>query len=269
MNCNICNQNSAPIFKNIILNKYDVDYYKCKNCGFIQTEEPFWLNEAYENAITSLDIGIIERNSILKIEVEKIINYCFIDSKIFLDYAGGYGIFTRMMRDKGFNFYHQDIYCENLFAKHFELKDMDKYFFDLVTAFEVLEHFNNPLDEIENIFKLGNNFIFTTELIPENFTKDWMYIAPETGQHISFYTHKSLKIIADKFGFNVYSKNDFIHIFTKKQLTESQLKNEYFITKSLFFGLIKMKKKSSPINFKESLLQKDYDYIKSLISNQK
>jgi hypothetical protein len=249
-----------------ILNKYNVDYHKCKNCGFIQTDEPFWLDEAYENAITSLDLGIIYRNSHLNIEIEKLINHCFKESKVFLDYAGGYGIFTRMMRDKGFNFYHHDIHCKNLFANHFELEDSGQAFFDLVTAFEVLEHFSNPLEEIEKIFKLGANFIFTTELVPENFTSEWMYIAPETGQHVSFYTEKSLKIIAEKFGYNVYSKDDFIHIFTKKDLKEDQLNFDYYMIKSKFFGLIKKRKKTDLIINRESLLQKDYNHVKQIIN---
>jgi 2-polyprenyl-3-methyl-5-hydroxy-6-metoxy-1,4-benzoquinol methylase len=264
--CKICSSNTNKIFTKSILNKYNVDYHKCENCGFIQTDEPFWLNEAYLNVITSLDLGILGRNIFLSNEVEKIVNICFNESKIFIDYAGGYGIFTRMMRDKGFNFYHHDIHCENLFAKHFEIIDSGVNYFDLVTAFEVLEHFSKPLEEIEKIFKLGNNFIFTTEIIPENFNSDWMYIAPETGQHVSFYTHKSLKIVAEKFGFNVYSKNDFIHIFTKKGLTYNQLNFDEKI-KSNFFGLVKKKKSTNLLIKRESLLQRDYDYVKNILNN--
>ncbi len=38
----------------------------------------------------------------------------------FLDYAGGYGVFTRLMRDIGFDFYWHDPYTQNLFANGFE-----------------------------------------------------------------------------------------------------------------------------------------------------
>ena len=31
-------------------------------CDFLQTEEPFWLKEAYESAIGITDTGIIKRN---------------------------------------------------------------------------------------------------------------------------------------------------------------------------------------------------------------
>ena len=62
MNCKICDNNTNPIFKTKVLNKYDVEYFKCTQCSFIQTEKPYWLDESYSNAITQLDIGLANRN---------------------------------------------------------------------------------------------------------------------------------------------------------------------------------------------------------------
>ena len=58
MTCKICNNPSEKIFDKIILQKYHSNYYQCKNCSFVQTDEPIWLEEAYSNAITTLDIGL-------------------------------------------------------------------------------------------------------------------------------------------------------------------------------------------------------------------
>ena len=60
--CKICNSRNEYLFKALVLNKYDVHYYKCNECGFIQTEEPFWLSEAYSSVITQQDIGLLYRN---------------------------------------------------------------------------------------------------------------------------------------------------------------------------------------------------------------
>jgi hypothetical protein len=35
----------------------------------------------------------------------------------FVDIGGGYGLLTRLMRDRGFDFYWKDPHCENIFAK--------------------------------------------------------------------------------------------------------------------------------------------------------
>ena len=133
-----------------------------------------------------------------------------------LDYGAGYGMFVRMMRDYGFNFYWYDKYCENLFAKTFESK-YEHY--DILTAFELFEHLSNPYADIDKIVKLSDSIIFSTELVPNNVpaVKDWWYYSPETRQHISFYTKKALNIIASKYGLNYVGTNT-LHAFTIRKL---------------------------------------------------
>lgn len=270
MKCKICNSDSNKIFEKTVLLKYNVNYYKCTNCSFVQTDEPFWFNEAYNSAITSLDIGILIRNNYLTTEISKIIDSCFVDAKKMLDFAGGYGIFVRLMRDKGYDFYRQDLYCENLFAKHFDINDINDKHFDLVTGFEILEHLKNPLEEIEEIFKYSENAIFSTELIPESSDEieNWWYISQETGQHIAFYSPKAMQIIAEKFGKNYYCKNKNIHIFTTKKFDLDQIDyafNDISINK-FFFGLIKKRVKKYII-LRESFQYRDYLFLKKILNS--
>lgn len=269
MKCKICNSDTKKIFEKKVLLKYDVTYLRCNSCLFVQTENPYWLDEAYASAITSLDIGLPYRNILLRTEIEKIIDSFFPESSIYLDYAGGYGLFVRLMRDNGFDFYRQDDYCDNLFAKHFDITDLKLNRFDLVTAFEVLEHFKNPIEEIAKIFEFSDSVIFTTDLAPETVEEieNWWYIAQETGQHIAFYNKKSMEFIANKFNKNYYCKDGKIHIFTSKVI------NDYMINYA-FYDIKRYEKK----NFwsktlhknyqkeRESLLNKDFQYIKSLLN---
>lgn len=269
MKCKICDSNTEKIFEKIILQKFKSGYHKCINCSFVQTDEPIWLEEAYQSAITSLDIGMISRNNTLKTESTAIIDSCFPEAKIFLDFAGGYGIFVRLMRDSGFNFYRQDDYCQNIFSKNFDLKDIQTNKFDVVTAFEVLEHFENPIKEIEKIFNFSDSVIFSTEIAPETNIEieNWWYIAQETGQHIAFYSKKSMEIIAKKFNKNYYCRNQYIHVFTSKKLTDSQIDyafNNNPIHKKHFWS--KGKEQKIEIQ-RESLLLTDYQYIKNLLNN--
>ncbi|MBW8524710.1 class I SAM-dependent methyltransferase [Chryseobacterium chendengshani] len=198
------------------------------------------------------------------------IDCLFPEAQFFLDFAGGYGLFVRAMRDKGYNFYRQDFYCENLFSKHFDIEDLKESNFDLVTAFEVFEHLENPLLEIENILKYSQHLIFSTDIIPQTASQieNWVYIAPETGQHIAFYSEKSLNIIAENFGKKYYRKNN-IHIFTPKVLTQEQtdfaLKD--IKTYKYFFGLKEKEIKKFDI-YRESYQERDYLFIKDLLNSK-
>lgn len=266
MNCQICNHTSTNLFKTKVLKKHEVNYHQCNSCKFIQTEDPYWLPEAYENVITSLDIGLINRNLYLQEQIPKIIDNCFPKAKTMLDFGGGYGMFVRMMIDKGYDFYRQDIYCDNLFSKHFDISDKPDLKPDLVSAFEVFEHLKNPLDEIEKMLKYSSNIIFSTTLIPSdiNTFKDWWYVAPETGQHIAFYSEESLKFIANKYHLNFYTNHNNLHFFSKEKV-EQQIVDNVFYPHQLFSEKIMNRfiKKSEQ---KQSLLQSDYDYILKKIS---
>jgi hypothetical protein len=148
--------------KAMVLYKYQATYYRCPNCGFIQTEAPYWLNEAYTKAIAPADTGIIARN--INNAANLVFFMQFIQLGPALDFGGGHGILTRIMRDYGFDFYHYDKYAENLFASGFE-GDLDKRY-ALVTSFENFEHFVNPIEEIEKLLGIADIVYFSTELLP-------------------------------------------------------------------------------------------------------
>ncbi|MFB2837840.1 methyltransferase domain-containing protein [Floridanema evergladense] len=245
MKCKIC-QSPAIHFANArILNKYDVDYFKCENCGFVQSEEPYWLSEAYTNAIASSDVGIVFRNLEFSKITSNIIFSIFDYDKQFLDYGGGYGLFVRLMRDAGFDFYWYDKFCENIFAKGFAtgLEDSE---YELVTAFEVFEHFVNPLTEIENILRFSRNILFSTRLLPGNNPKpdEWWYYSLSEGQYNAIYTVKSLFLLAEKLGLNFYSNGSNLYLLTEKQIPE-------ILFESLCYA-------PPPNNKLPSLITKDY-----------
>ena len=151
MNCKICGTLSEFVFEAKVLNKYEVKYFSCPNCEYLFTENPYWLDEAYNRAINISDTGLISRNIFLSKVVSTLIYFFFNKKGRFLDYAGGYGLFTRLMRDTGFDFYWHDPYCENLFANGFEYDMNNEIHFELATAFEVFEHFSEPVNELKKI----------------------------------------------------------------------------------------------------------------------
>ncbi|HBZ35111.1 MAG TPA: hypothetical protein DEO33_01585 [Rikenellaceae bacterium] len=216
--CNICGEVMIPVFLGKILNKYEVQYFQCPDCDYLCTENPYWLQEAYVNPINCTDTGILLRN-IYDAKITSCILYCFFSKGAnCLDYGGGYGILTRLMRDIGFNFYWHDPYTQNIFARGFEYSLNDTEI-GVITSFESFEHFVHPLDDIAKIFAISRNVIFSTELLPRPVPKpdDWWYYGLEHGQHVSFYSAKTLQVIAQKFRVNCYSSNN-IHFFTPKKI---------------------------------------------------
>ncbi len=261
MNCKICDSKTNQIFKAKVLLKYDVAYYQCNQCEFIQTENPYWLNEAYQNAISNLDLGLIYRNLNNEKIVSKFINKTLNPSSKFIDYGGGYGMFVRIMRDKGFDYYRQDYYCENLFAKFFDVTDLpENTKFELLSAFEVFEHIENPKLEIEKMLKFSDTIIFSTEIQPHSNpnTNNWWYFIPETGQHISLYSKKSLEVLAKSMGLNYYGTTT-IHVFSKKNLHFTF--NDNFVN-SFFNKLNRVANKERP-----SLLGKDFETVRKKLQS--
>lgn len=244
--CNICSDKSKMVFTNKLLNKYNVEYYFCYNCEHLQTKIPYPLQEAYTDAISIADTGILMRNYHFQELTANVIYNFFDKSAKFVEYAGGYGILTRLMRDLGFDFFWHDKYASNLFAKGFEYNNNEKV--ELITAFEVFEHLANPLEEIENMFKISDNILFSQTILPSPVPNpnDWWYYAPEGGQHISFYTNKTLGKIAQKYNKNYVFYND-LHLFTNKTINQNDFASQY-LNSSKAINTIKAENKSKTID---------------------
>ena len=128
-----------------------------------------------------------------------------------------------MMRDLGYDFLWSDKYAENILAKGFEYVNQD---IKLVTAFELMEHIEDPCTEIEKILRYSDNIVFSTLCYDEGYNyKDssWWYYGQEDGQHIMFYSRQTLKYIAKLYDLNYYDAG-VLHIFTKKELSALKLR---------------------------------------------
>jgi len=261
MQCRICNNETERLFSATVLSQYDVQYYRCPQCLFLQTEEPYWLPEAYSTAITRLDIGLLQRNIAFSQIVSAVITVFFDRKQSFLDFAGGYGVFTRLMRDRGFDYYHQDKFCENLFAQNFGVPSGNAHpRFEMLSAFELFEHLPDPMQAIEEMLSYSDSILFSTVLQPPALREadDWPYIAPEIGQHISFYHRSTLEYIAQQKKISLFTNGKNFHLFSRKKISPllfsivSNYQVAPFIS-SLTSGLQK------------SLLEKDYAELKKKI----
>ena len=214
--CRVCGHASRALFSGPLLGR-PVAYFECGLCGYVQTESPFWLNEAYSEAINRSDTGILRRNAFnLRMVVCTLALLGQLRGRV-VDCAGGYGLLVRMLRDAGVQAFWRDPYCTNLVARGFEATDEQA---DLVTAFEVLEHFVDPMLEIEKLFALAPSVLVSTNLIPAPAPPPgtWWYYAPEHGQHIGFYRVATLHYLAKRFGRHLQSDGKQFHLFTTQPL---------------------------------------------------
>jgi hypothetical protein len=209
--CTICGSETRLSHRATVLSKYDVDYLYCSQCGLLQTEEPFWLDEAYSDAIALSDTGLLTRNIAVAMRLTALLTFAFPRDVRCVDAGGGYGVLTRLMRDIGFDFYWTDPFCENLFAKGFEA-DRAGGSFSVITAFEVMEHLHDPIAFIRQVVAKyqGVAFAFSTQLFEGSPPPlEWPYYSFETGQHISFYQRRTLRHIADALGMQLFSSGHF------------------------------------------------------------
>ncbi|MFI4938882.1 MAG: class I SAM-dependent methyltransferase [Burkholderiales bacterium] len=132
-----------------------------------------------------------------------------------LDYGGGGGLLSAVLRDAGWNSHSYDPFANK------DVRPEDLGRFDLISAFEVFEHVPDPVALMQGLGALlapDGAVLFTTLLSDENIKHNqrlnWWYAAPRNG-HISLFSTKSLSILVQRDGFSFDSLSAGVHILWK------------------------------------------------------
>lgn len=220
--CRLCNAQTTFAFSQNVLGKHAVDYFKCQGCGSLQTEQPFWLDEAYSGDPERFDTGKASRtlsNFLILPRLLEILGTTKADHCV--DFGGGTGLFSRLMRDIGFNYFTYDKYASSEFCTAFRWPAFDRPT-KLITIFECAEHFSNPALEWERLLSGKPDIVIGTTGLYGDQKSDWGYLSPESGQHIFFYSSQALGLIASKHGMSAYIVGGYF-LFTKFPLSQSTL----------------------------------------------
>lgn len=213
MNCRLCNGIISPIGKCVIMNKYEVGYFCCSDCGSVMTEPPYWLKEVYDGFVDDINVGSRAASNTRVISAfckENIKNKPRV-----LDYGCGAGLLVKNLLASDIDAFGYDKYRKD------DPKLLNEKW-DVVSAFEVFEHFERPLEEFLSLSSSSDAIIISTELVPPGPPQPpqgWHYYACWCGQHIFFYTLRAFGIMANRAGFPyLYSTGLNYHIFSRTDI---------------------------------------------------
>ncbi len=208
-----------PRGKYLPLSGIPIYYFLCDNCDFCFSPEICaWSINDFETKIYNNDYVMVDPDYVdnrPRQNAEYLVNM-FSNQKAairHLDYGGGEGMLSRLLREQGFDSTSYDPFVD----KHITNEELGK--FNLITAFEVFEHVpsvNELKKQLVSLLSDDGIILFSTLLsdghIKRHERLTWWYASPRNG-HISLYSNKSLSIIAEQEQFAFGSFSDGFHIF--------------------------------------------------------
>lgn len=201
IDCRLCGATAQRLFVAEVLSRYPVGYFHCSNCDLIQTQQPFWLEEAYGSALSVFDTGAVARDRMateLTLATARLLKVGR-DASC-LDYGGGHGVLTRGMRDAGYDFRWHDKYANNVYARGFEGDPGVRQ--ALLTCFEVWEHLPDAGVDLEQLFRPGHDAVLVSTVLHRGHRENWWYYCPEAGQHVAFFSARTMQFVARRFGYS-------------------------------------------------------------------
>lgn len=217
--CRVCGSLSKYMFTGPVLD-LRIDFFQCFSCGYVQTQDPFWLDVAYSSAINDSDTGIMVRNQVnARLVIMTLLVLQGTSGRV-VDFAGGYGLLVRMLRDFGVDALWRDKYCENMVARGFEHQGEKA---TLVTAFEAFEHFVDPVKELQEMLEVAPSILISTQIIPKPAPAlgEWWYYGQEHGQHIGFFRVETLNYLAERFKCQLVTDGGSIHLLTRTRVNSA------------------------------------------------
>jgi len=270
--CNLCGSRSySKLFtvkgRSKFSYPFPLAYVKCKRCGLVFTNPrpdrkeilKQYDSEHYRSSI------IPKNNYILRREIDADIRKIsflerFKKKGRLLDVGCAQGFFIYIARMKGFKVYGVETskrtssFAKNtlkldVFNMSFEKAKLKENYFDVITAFNLIEHLENPLGFLKKCYSLlkkhGILVIATPSLDSLHFKilgKRWE-CASDPAQHLYLFNKKTLSMLAKKAGFKIRhlkSTTGWSSIFSKTSAYENIIS---YLIKLKFRILSKLLKK--------------------------
>jgi glycosyltransferase involved in cell wall biosynthesis len=202
--CRLCDAPADLAFEGQVLARHRVRYFRCRGCNALQTEKPYWLDEAYAAGAERFDTGKASRTLTNFLALPPLLDILQVrkDDRA-VDFGGGTGLLARLLRDLGYDFHSCDKYGAAEFMAGYRWNDLD-HACRVVTMFEVAEHFVDPKAEWAKIFAANPDVVIGSTAPYQGQGAGWDYLSPESGQHIFFYSFDALAMLAHRHGRYAY-----------------------------------------------------------------
>jgi hypothetical protein len=218
--CRVCEAAADLVLRFDVLASYEAGLCKCSSCGFVFVPEPRWLEGSFSSHLNRLDVGSVDRTLLVSQFVRGLMGASpHRRGWTLLDFGGGDGLLTRLLRDVGVDCRWEDPYCEPVFAvgpPHGEIEH-----FDLVVMSEVALHLTDPVATFADLVGRADRVLFTATVPPDPIPADWWYLMPSTGQHVAFYPTGAVAGLADRLGVHWCSDGKFFHLLSRAPIERS------------------------------------------------
>ena len=214
-NCRLCGAGMQSVFRKVLLEHHDVQFFQCSHCRAMQTEQPYWLAEAYVPQNERFDTGQVTRSLINAAFVAALLKAADIGRARVVDYGCGSGLCVRSLRDAGIDAWGYDRYAEPRLALAYRTDDYRG--FDVLNLCEVMEHFDQPRQALDDIFSGDPLLVVVQTGIMDRPDPEWGYLAPDHGQHIFFLAPTTVNWISGHYERFVLSVMGF-QVFIAKRL---------------------------------------------------
>lgn len=204
--CRLCGGAVTFRFHATIMASRRIGYFECSSCGSLQTENPTWLDQAYSLHLGLLDCGAVQRNLDNAAA-------CLLVARLWslrdaLDYGGGDGMLTRLLRDYGVNCFVSDKYAAPTYAQAFQRPDFSRV--EMLSSFEVFEHFADPARQFDELFAMAPTLLLASTGLYSGQGERWPYLSLNSGRHVFFYSTAAIQIIARKYGYSARLAGPYI-----------------------------------------------------------